>query len=59
MQNADNCTVMRMTASASFFQFALCLVAKIAFCAVQNTMGKLTCRKIENMELWHFESSVA
>ena len=44
---------------ASFFHFALCLFAKIVFCAVQNTNGKLTFRKIVNIQLWHFVSSVA
>ena len=44
---------------ASFFHFALCLFAKIAFCAVQNTKGKLIFRKIENIQLCHFVSSVA
>ena len=36
---------------ASFFNFALCLFAKIVFVAVQNTKGKLTYRKIENIQL--------
>ena len=36
---------------ASFIHFVLCLFAKIAFCAVQNTKGKLTFRKIENIQL--------
>ena len=61
------CTVMRMPAGAlffkpdfnSFFHFALCLFAKMAFCAVQTTKGKPTFRKIENIQLWHFVSSVA
>ena len=44
---------------ASFFYFALCLFAKVAFSAVQNTKGKLTFRKIENIQLWQFVSSVA
>ena len=39
--------------------FALCLFAKIVFCSLQNTKGKLTLRKIENIQLWHFVSSVA
>ena len=43
---------------ASFFYFALCLFAKIAFCAV-FTKGKLTFRTIENIQLWQFVSSVA
>ena len=43
---------------ASFFHFASCLFAKIAFCAVQITKGKLKFRKIENIQLWHFVSSV-
>ena len=30
-----------------------------AFCALQNTKSKLIFRKIENMQLWHFVSSVA
>ena len=44
---------------APFFHFVLCAFAKIAFCAVQNTKSKLTFRKIENMQLWHFVSFVA
>ena len=47
---------------ASFFHFALsCLFAKIALCAVQYTKCKLihVFRKIENIQLWHFVSSVA
>ena len=44
---------------ASFFQFALCLFAKIVFRAVQNSKGKLTFRKIENIQPCHFVSSVA
>ena len=43
---------------ASIFYSASCLFAKIAFCAVQITKGKLKFRKIENMQLWHFVSSV-
>ena len=43
---------------ASFFHFESCLFAKIAFSAVQITKGKLKFRKIENMQLWHFVSSV-
>ena len=43
---------------ASFFEFASFLFAKIAFSAVQITKGKLKFRKIENMQLWHFVSSV-
>ena len=58
---------MRMTADAmffkincsSFFHFVLCLFAKIAFYAVQNTEGKLNFRKIENIQLRYFVSSVA
>ena len=42
-----------------FFHFALCLFAKIAFCAVQTTKDKLTFRKIENIQLWHFVPFVA
>ena len=41
---------------ASFFHFASCLFAEIAFFAVQITKGKLKFRKIENMQLWHFVS---
>ena len=44
---------------ASFFHFALCLFATIAFYAVQNTKSKFTFRKIQNMQLWHFIASVA
>ena len=43
---------------AFFFHFASCLFAKIAFSAVQITKGKLKFSKIENMQLWHFVSSV-
>ena len=42
----------------SFFHFASCLYAEITFSAVQITTGKLKFRKIENMQLWHFVSSV-
>ena len=42
----------------SFFHFASCLFAKIAFSAVQIIKVKLKFRKIENMQPWHFVSSV-
>ena len=59
---------MRMTAdawffktdfNAFFFHFTLHSFAKIAFCVMQIIKGKLTLRKIENMQLWPFVSSVA
>ena len=43
----------------SVFHFALYLFTNIVFCAVQNDKGKLSFRKIENIQLWHFVSSVA
>ena len=49
----------RVAKAASKTKNMLSVLPAEVFCTVQNAMGKLTVRKIGNMQLWQFVYSVA